>query len=152
MIRLRLALILACFTALPLVRAQSEKFSPDDLDFVEQNYPTAKKTNTGIRYIIEREGTGKSPEPGDVVNVLYVGKLLNGKVFDKDLDPAHPFSFRVRRFQVIEGWEQTLQLMKVGEKRLVIIPSEYAYGTRGQPPTIPPDAPLIFEIELLSFK
>ena len=79
-------------------------------------------------------------------------RSLNGKVFDKDQDPAHPFSFRVRRFQVIEGWEQTLQLMKVGEKRLVIIPSEYAYGTRGQPPTIPPDATLVFEIELLSFK
>lgn len=152
MIRLRFALFLLCASVLPALHAQREKLSPDDLDFVEQTYPTAKKTNTGIRYIIEREGTGKCPEPGDVVSVLYVGKLLNGKVFDKDQDPAHPFSFRVRRFQVIEGWEQTLQLMKVGEKRLVIIPSEYAYGTRGQPPTIPPDATLVFEIELLSFK
>jgi FKBP-type peptidyl-prolyl cis-trans isomerase len=88
-----------------------------------------------------------------MVSVLYAGSLLQGgKKFDQDLDRAHPFTFRLARGLVIVGWDQVIQLMKPGEKRLVIIPSELAYGTHGQPPTIPRDATLIFEIELLSVK
>jgi FKBP-type peptidyl-prolyl cis-trans isomerase len=98
-----------------------------------------------------REGTGESPKPGDKVNVLYVGRLLNGTVFDQTTEPDKPFAFRVRREMVIEGWEQVLQLMRKGEKRLVIIPPEMGYGTRGQPPKIGRNATLVFEIELLSF-
>ena len=90
--------------------------------------------------------------PGNVVSVLYVGKLFDGTVFDRNEDILKPFTFRVRRFLVIEGWDQVLQLMKPGEKRLVIIPSELAYGTRGQMPSIKPDTPLVFEITLLSVK
>jgi FKBP-type peptidyl-prolyl cis-trans isomerase len=91
------------------------------------------------------------PRPGDKVNVLYVGRLLDGKVFDQATDPEKPFTFRIRREQVIEGWDQVLQLMQKGEKRLVIIPPELGYGTRGQPPKIGRNATLVFEIELLSF-
>ncbi len=130
--------------------AQREKLPPADLEFVEKTYPDAKKTSTGIRYVILKAGDGKQPKPGDKVNVLYVGKLLDGRVFDQAQDSAQPFSFRVRREMVIEGWDQVLQLMKVGEKRLVIIPPELAYGTRGQPPKIGRNATLIFEMELLS--
>jgi FKBP-type peptidyl-prolyl cis-trans isomerase len=135
----------------PIVYAQREKLPPDDLEYVEKTWPQAKKTNTGIRYVILQEGQGDMPKPGDKVNVLYVGKLLNGKIFDQAQDPAQPFTFRVRREAVIEGWDQILQLMKKGEKRLVIIPPELAYGTRGQPPKIGRNQTLIFEIELLSF-
>jgi FKBP-type peptidyl-prolyl cis-trans isomerase len=144
---------LAVFIGLvvPTVHAQREKLPPEDLEFVEKTWPEAKKTNTGIRYIVLRDGQGAMPKPGDKVSVLYIGRLLDGKVFDENQDKENPFTFRVRREMVIEGWEQTLQLMKRGEKRLVIIPPELAYGTRGQPPKIPRRATLVFEIELLEF-
>ncbi len=148
---LKSALVFVALVLLPALHAQREKLPPDDLEYVEKTWPQAKKTMTGIRYIIEKEGEGPMPKPGDKVNVLYVGRLLDGKVFDQAQDPAQPFSFRVRREAVIEGWDQILQLMKKGEKRLVIIPPELAYGTRGQPPKIGRNATLVFEIELLSF-
>jgi len=135
----------------PRAHAQREKLPPDDLAEVEKTYPTAKKTNTGLRYVIVREGEGEQPKPGDKVNVLYVGQLLNGKIFDEAKDPTQPFTFRVRRDMVIEAWDQVLQLMKKGEKRVVIVPPELGYGTRGQPPKIGRNATLVFEIELLSF-
>jgi FKBP-type peptidyl-prolyl cis-trans isomerase len=137
--------------AAPTLHAQREKLPPDDLEFVEKTWPEAKKTQTGIRYIILREGQGDMPKPGDKVNVLYVGRLLNGKVFDQATEADKPFTFRVRREAVIEGWDQVLQLMKAGEKRLVIIPPELGYGTRGQPPKIGRNATLVFEIDLLNF-
>jgi hypothetical protein len=143
------ALLLAA--AAPSLHAQREKLSAEDLVFVEKTWPQARKTTTGLRYVVLREGEGPSPKPGDKVNVLYVGRLLNGKVFDEAKDPAQPFTFRVKRDMVIEGWDQVLQLMRKGEKRLVIIPPEMAYGTRGQPPKIGRNATLVFEIELLGF-
>jgi FKBP-type peptidyl-prolyl cis-trans isomerase len=132
------------------LRAQRERLPPDDLDYVEKKWPNAKKTGTDIRYIIERAGHGATAQPGDVVYVHYVGTLLDGTLFDKNVGKAKPFSFRVGRGLVIEGWDQVLQLMRPGEKRLVIIPSELAYGSVGEPPKIPRDATLVFEIELLS--
>jgi len=134
------------------LQAQREKLPPEDLEFVEKNWPEAKKTTTGIRYIILREGEGESPKPGDKCYVLYIGRLLHGQIFDQKQDKDDPFIFRVRRDEVIEGWDQLLQVMKKGEKRLVIIPPELAYGTRGRPPTIPRSATLVFEMELLDFK
>ncbi len=145
---LALLLTLAVVPALP---AQREKLPAADLEFVEKTWPEARKTQTGIRYLILREGAGESPKPGDKVNVLYVGRLLDGTVFDQTTEADKPFSFRVRREMVIEGWEQVLQLMRKGEKRLVIIPPEMGYGTRGQPPKIGRNATLVFEIELVSF-
>ena len=121
----------------------------DDLDFIEKTWPAVKKTNTGIRYIIQKEGEGQPPKAGDNVAVLYEGTLLNGTPFDRNQDRDHPFTFRVGRQSVIRGWDQVLQLMKPGEKRLVFIPSELAYGTQGQAPPIPRDAALVFTIELL---
>ncbi len=146
-----LVLGLLASIASPALHAQREKLPPDDLEFVEKTWPEAKKTQTGIRSIILREGSGPTPVAGDKVNVLYVGRLLNGKVFDQATEADKPFTFRVRREAVIEGWDQVLQLMKKGEKRLVIIPPEMAYGTRGQPPKIGRNATLVFEMELLSF-
>jgi FKBP-type peptidyl-prolyl cis-trans isomerase len=151
LVKLALCFGLMLSAASPALHAQREKLPAEDLEFVEKTWPEAKKTNTGIRYIILREGEGAKPVPGDKVNVLYTGRLLNGKVFDQATDPAAPFTFRIRRDMVIEGWDQVLQLMKRGEKRLVIIPPEMGYGTRGQPPKIGRNATLVFEIELVSF-
>jgi FKBP-type peptidyl-prolyl cis-trans isomerase len=145
-----LLLALICLAA-PVLHAQREKLPPEDLEFVEKTWPEAKKTNTGIRFIILKEGEGDKPRPGDKVNVLYVGRLLNGKVFDQATEADKPFTFRIRRDMVIEGWDQILQLMKKGEKRLVVIPPELGYGTRGQPPKIGRNQTLVFEIELISF-
>ena len=147
----KVALVLFTAFAASALHAQREKLPPEDLEYVEKTWPSAKKTMTGIRYVIMKEGEGDTPKPGDKVNVLYTGRLLDGKVFDQATDPAQPFTFRVRREAVIEGWDQVLQLMKRGEKRLVIIPPELAYGTRGQPPKIGRNQTLVFEMELLSF-
>ena len=145
-----LALLLA-LAVVPALPAQREKLPAADLEFVQKTWPEARKTQTGIRYVILREGAGEFPKPGDKVNVLYVGRLLDGTVFDQATEADKPFTFRVRRDMVIEGWEQVLQLMRKGEKRLVIIPPELGYGTRGQPPKIGRNATLVFEIELVSF-
>jgi FKBP-type peptidyl-prolyl cis-trans isomerase len=151
---IKLLLCLGLFAAvMPLAAvAQREKLSPEELAFVEKTWPDAKKTNTGIRYIILQPGSGEMPKPGDKVAVLYVGRLLNGTVFDQATEKDKAFTFRVAREQVIQGWDQVLPLMKVGEKRLVVIPAELAYGTRGQPPKIGRNAALVFEIELLESK
>ena len=145
-------LVLALGLAAPSLQAQREKLPPADLELVQKNWPTAKKTTTGLRYIIQQEGKGEMPKAGSKVAVLYVGRLLDGKVFNQLDDRANPFVFRIRRGEVIEGWDQILQLMKVGEKRLVVIPAEMAYGTRGRPPDIPRASTLVFEIELLEIK
>ena len=151
-VRFILLLVVGGGWVAPALHAQREKLPPDDLAFVEKTWPEAKKTGTGIRYIILQEGQGEAGKPGDKAAVLYVGRLLNGTVFDQATEREHAFSFRVGRGQVIEGWDQILQLMKPGEKRLVIIPPELAYGTRGQPPKIPRNATLVFEMEILEFK
>lgn len=135
-----------------VARAQREKIPPEDLEIVEKNWPDAKKTVTGMRYVILEPGDGESPKPGSLVSVHYVGRLLDGKVFDQVTDQQEPFKFRVGRDQVILGWDQIIQLMKVGEKRLVIIPPELAYGSRGSPPRIPRNATLVFMIWLREVK
>lgn len=151
--RLARLLFLALALLAPLVvRAQREKLSPEDLAFVEKTWPEAKKTNTGIRYIILQEGSGNLIKAGEKVAVLYVGRLLNGTVFDQATEKEKAFVFRVAREQVIQGWDQILQEMKLGEKRLVVIPAELAYGTRGQPPKIGRNAALVFEIEVIEIK
>lgn len=144
--------VLAAFCALlaaPCVlHAQREKLPPDDYDFVMKKWPGAKMSNTGIRYVVEKAGTGALLMPGNKVQVAYVGTLLNGKEFDRR-DKKHPFVFRVDRGDVITGWDQILQIMRIGDKWLVIVPPELAYGRRGSPPVIPTYATLVFEIEIL---
>jgi FKBP-type peptidyl-prolyl cis-trans isomerase len=145
------SLAVALVSAL-LLHAQREKLPWDDLEIVEKTWPKAKKTSTGLRYVILKEGKGDAmPQPGDIVTVLYQGRLLNGKVFSEGLDPKQPFRVRVGRDELIPAWEEALKQMKKGEKRLIIAPYELGYGTRGDPPRIPRRATLIFEIELLEF-
>jgi len=133
--------------------AQREKLPWDDRLIVEKTWPNAVKTGTGLRYIILKEGTGEDrPRQGDGVAVLYQGRLLNGVVFGESLDPAKPFLARVGREQLIAGWEEALKQMRQGEKRLIIVPFELGYGSRGDPPRIPHHATLVFEIELLAIR
>ena len=117
---------------------------------IEKRFPNAEKTSTGLRYIITKSGSGNtSPKYGQKVTVHYQGELLNGKVFDSSIARREPATFRIG--QVIEGWNEALQMMKKGEKRTLIIPPELGYGEYGYPGVIPPNAYLIFSVELLSF-
>lgn len=147
---LRLVLLVVLTLAAPLLHAQRERLTPDEIDYVEQKWPGTKKTGTGIRYLILKEGDGPSPKPGDRVGVYYTGTLLKGEKFDERLAPGEPLNFRVARGDVIVGWDQILPMMKLNEKRVVIIPSELAYGARGRPPSIPRNSTLVFEMELAS--
>lgn len=147
LVPLLLLVILPC-----ALHAQREKLPPDDLDWVEKNFPDAKKSNTGIRYIEIEHGSGETAKRGDMVSMLYIGRFINGDTFDQKIDPKDPFKFRLGRGKVIQGWDQIIQLMRPGDKWLVIIPPELGYGTRGQSPRIPPDTTLVFTMQLLSIE
>lgn len=109
-----------------------------------------QETESGLQYKILRAGSGKSPKATDKVQVHYTGKLLDGTVFDSSVDRGTPATFGVN--QVISGWTEALQLMQEGDKWILYIPSELAYGERGAGGQIPPHATLIFEVELLEVK
>ena len=132
------------------LHAQREKLPPEDLAWVEKNFPDAQKSNTGIRYLVIEKGHGETAQRGQMVSLVYVGRLIDGETFDQQLDPAKHFTFRLGRGKVIQGWDQIIRLMSPGDKWLVIIPPELAYGTRGQPPKIPANATLVFTMQLLS--
>ena len=105
----------------------------------------------GLKIEVLKEGSGLGAKAGDTVAVHYTGTLTDGKKFDSSLDraAAAPFSFKLGAGLVIKGWDQGLLGMKVGEKRKLIIPSDLAYGERGAGGVIPPNATLIFEVEML---
>jgi FKBP-type peptidyl-prolyl cis-trans isomerase FkpA/FKBP-type peptidyl-prolyl cis-trans isomerase FklB len=106
-----------------------------------------KTTKSGLQYRVIREGTGRHPGANDEVEVHYKGSLINGKVFDSSYDRNESISFFLN--QVISGWQEGVQLMKEGAKYEFYIPSELGYGQRGAPGVIPPNATLIFEVELI---
>jgi len=95
-------------------------------------------------------GNGPSPKPGDTVTVHYTGWLLDGTKFDSSVDRDDPFAFVLGTGQVIRGWDQGVATMRVGDKARLTIPPELAYGEAGYPGAIPPNATLMFEVELLS--
>lgn len=108
---------------------------------------TYARTASGLKYMIEKEGTGVKPGPTDQVTVHYTGRLLDGSVFDSSVQRGEPATFPLNG--VIAGWTEGLQLMKEGSKYVFYIPSDLAYGSRGAGRDIPPYADLIFEVELI---
>ena len=103
---------------------------------------------SGLKYVDEVVGTGASPKAGQNVTVHYTGTLVDGTEFDSDRGRGYPF--RIGTGVVIKGWDEGIMSMKVGGKRRLIIPPKLGYGASGNPPKIPPNATLIFEVELLS--
>ncbi len=109
-------------------------------------------TESGLEYTEEKVGEGDSPMEGEMVTVHYTGKLLDGKVFDSSLKRNEPFSFVIGVGQVIKGWDEGVIAMKPGGKRTLVIPPDLAYGSRGAGGVIPPNATLVFEVELLGIR
>lgn len=111
-----------------------------------------EKTTSGLRYKILQKGNGKQATKGDLVSVHYKGQLLDGTVFDSSYKRNQPLDFNIGLGQVIAGWDEGIQLLKVGDKARFVIPSELAYGSSGAGGDIPPDAILIFDVELMNVK
>jgi peptidylprolyl isomerase len=125
-----------------------------DLAQIKAKYPNAVQTPSGVRYIIQKQGKGAKPAAGQTVQVTYKGMLLSGTVFDgTDFHGGKPLEFKAGAGQVIRGWDESVMDMKIGEKRLAIIPPELAYGSRevGNG-VIPANSFLIFEMELVGAK
>jgi len=118
---------------------------------IEEQWPDAITTPSGLKYVVVEEGSGGSPKKGAVVTVHYNGKLLDGKKFDSSYDRGQPIDFPVGKGQVIKGWDEALLTMKKGEKRVLIIPADLGYGPSGRGP-IPPNAIMVFDVELLDFQ
>ncbi|MEA4984840.1 FKBP-type 22 kDa peptidyl-prolyl cis-trans isomerase [bioreactor metagenome] len=118
-------------------------------NFLAENAKRAevKTTASGLQYEIIKEGKGQTPAASDRVKVHYHGTLINGNVFDSSVNRGEPATFGVT--QVIQGWVEALQLMPVGSKWKLYIPSELAYGAQGAGQSIAPHTTLIFEVELL---
>lgn len=137
------------------IAKQKEAMKSAQVEFekwVLTNYPTAKRTNSGLWYVVEKEGTGAPAVAGKTVAVHYSGKLTNGNEFDNSYNRGEPISFTLGMGQVIPGWDEGIGLMSVGAKYKLIIPSELGYGKRGAGGVIPPNATLIFDTELISVK
>ena len=131
-----------------LIRAAKEKESKA-LDILLADM---EKTSTGLHYKINRVGEGKNPTAGSSVSVHYRGMLIDGTVFDSSYQRNEPINFVLGQGQVISGWDEGISLLNKGASAKLVIPSDLAYGSRGAGGLIPPNATLIFEVELVDFK
>ena len=156
----------ALATSTLLRRCRFNRFSAndDDDDFVAEAMPMAfqfeedglKTASSGLRYADVVVGTGASPTKGQTIQAHYTGRLTNGRVFDSSYDRGSPLKFKVGMRQVIQGWDdgilgaEGIEGMKVGGKRVLIIPPELGYGARGAGGVIPGNATLQFDVELVA--
>jgi FKBP-type peptidyl-prolyl cis-trans isomerase FklB len=138
-----------------LTKRQAEKSAAQKSKGVKFLADNAKKEGVktldgGVQYKVLKAGSGPSPKETDTVQVHYTGKLIDGSVFDSSVTRGQPASFQVN--QVIKGWQMALQKMKVGDKWMLYIPSDLAYGERGSQGAIGPNEVLVFEVELLGIQ
>jgi len=130
----------------PFVAARQE------IRFPHTGSANVNTTSSGLQYEDLQEGTGDVASSGQSVEVHYTGWLTNGTKFDSSLDRGKPFGFKLGAGQVIKGWDEGVAGMKVGGKRKLQIPAALAYGSRGAGGVIPPNAELVFDVELLRIK
>lgn len=125
-------------------------------EYLAKNNITAQKTASGLYYVINKPGTGANATAGQTVKVMYTGKLLDGKVFDSNIDPqfqhTEPLEFPLGKGNVIPGWDEGIALLNKGAKATLFVPSPLAYGAQGNQGMIAPNSILIFDVELIDFK
>ena len=124
----------------------AKRFEP----FEDTDFEGFQKTPSGLMYKVFAEGYGVKPQAGQKIKAHYAGYLLNGAKFDSSYDRRSPLEFAVGTGRVIKGWDEALLDMKVGERRILKIPSDLAYGERGAGGVIPPGATLVFYVELVT--
>ena len=120
-------------------------------NYLKENNINATKAESGLHYEVTREGSGENAASGDNVTVHYTGMLLNGEVFDSSVERNQPFSFQLGQGMVIRGWDEGITYFNKGAKGKIYIPSPLGYGPSGAGGVIPPNAVLIFEIEVLDY-
>lgn len=129
--------------------AEQKRLAEEALEKLSAGF---QKTDSGLRYQIIQKGNGKQAEKGKTVSVHYQGALDNGMVFDSSYKRKQPIEFPLGKGHVIEGWDEGIALLQVGDKARFVIPSYLGYGSRGAGGVIPPDATLIFDVELMDVK
>ena len=129
---------------------EANKKAADDFLTANKTKPGVVTTGTGLQYVVMKEGTGPYPKPTDRVKVHYVGTFLDGKKFDSSIDRGQPATFGLN--QVIKGWTEALQMMKVGSKWRIFLPPDLAYGSEGRGDQMPPNSLLVFEVELMGIE
>ena len=112
----------------------------------------ATTTPSGLTYLVTKKGTGRQPKTGETVVVHYTGMLTNGVTFDTSRERNEPFEFKLGTGQVIKGWDEGFSKLKIGDHAILVIPASLGYGSRGAGGVIPPDATLIFVVELVDVK
>jgi FKBP-type peptidyl-prolyl cis-trans isomerase len=128
------------------------ELSGADAEIIRQKYPNAHRTTSGLLYVVRVPGEGSTPKFGREVIAHYDGRLLDGTPFDSSYSRGVPFTFRLGTGAVIKGWDEAFLTMHKGEKRTLIVPHWLGYGAAGRPPTIPPNATLVFEVELIDYR
>ncbi len=129
--------------------AEAKKTAEAELEKLAAGF---NKTDSGLRYQMLQEGSGEKAEKGNTVSVHYKGQLVDGTVFDSSYKRNQPIDFALGVGQVISGWDEGIQLLKVGDKARFVIPGDLAYGSAGAGGVIPPNATLIFDVELMDVK
>lgn len=130
----------------------NRKIKPKPLMPTLEKGNTMIKTPSGLIYVITRTSTGQLPKLGETVIVNYTGLLSSGVKFDSSLDRGQPIKFKLGAGRVIKGWDEGIAKLRVGEQATLIIPSQLAYGPQGRGGVIPPDATLIFIVELVGIE
>jgi len=135
------------------VKESNMKTAEEKVEKINKQVNNNEEKNMDLKIETTQEGTGEQEvKSGDAISVHYTGKLEDGTKFDSSVDRGEPFEFTIGQGQVIEGWEKGLLGMKVGEKRTLTIPSDMGYGAQGAGGVIPPNATLIFDVELMGIK
>ncbi len=120
-------------------------------NYLKENNINATKAESGLHYVVTKKGSGENAAPGDNVTVHYTGMLLNGEVFDSSLERNQPFSFQLGQGMVIRGWDEGITYFNKGSEGTLYIPSSLGYGPSGAGGVIPPNAILIFDIQVLDY-
>jgi len=151
--------LLSTITSIPVAQSQTKKRTPRSrrTKTVKPVKPAAissavTTTPSGLIYVITRRSDGRNPRPGETVVVHYTGLLGNGVKFDSSLDRGQPYKFKLGLGRVIKGWDEGIEKLRVGEQATLVIPPQLGYGADGSGGVIPPDATLIFVVELIGIE